>query len=365
MIKYPLNVTIDTNVFEAKNFGFSTDETFRILINYIHNKRIKLFLSDIVIKEIENHITQRASKLCGKLRKQRNECLSELPEQYLKEIGLGSYIDFPDKGKACQSAKDLFHKFLNDCSVEILDASIVDIAKIVDDYFDARPPFENSERKKNEFPDAIIAEEINKHFGTEETIAIVSNDKGLINACSNSKNHLCYQSLESLFDELSKQEKGYNNALKLIVENREGIKKRLQNEIDDSCIELHGLSYDRDGVESGYDYDESYLNDFNITDLRLHTIDEIDESTIKASLWISCSIEVDCYFDDYDNACWDPEEKEYLFVEQRHFLEKHNSKFACRVSINSDTKEIEIMPFKVVLGGDSRISIEERFDSEE
>lgn len=42
------------------------------------------------------------------------------------------------------------------------------------------PPFENSEKKKSEFPDAFIAQQIRKRFGETEEVVIVSNDKGFI-----------------------------------------------------------------------------------------------------------------------------------------------------------------------------------------
>ena len=45
MIKYPLNVTIDTNIFEANKFDFGTDSTMRLLVKNVQNGKIKLVLS--------------------------------------------------------------------------------------------------------------------------------------------------------------------------------------------------------------------------------------------------------------------------------------------------------------------------------
>lgn len=74
---------------------------------------------------------------------------------------------------------------------------------------------------------------------------------------------------------------------------------------------------------------------------------------------------VNCYFEDFENACWDSEEKEYAFVEERHILEKHNARFACRIELNSETEEIRVLPFQIVLGGDSRKSRVEIDDEQE
>lgn len=42
--------------------------------------------------------------------------------------------------------------------------------------------------------------------------------------------------------------------------------------IDDSCVEVHGLSYDKDGIADGYDYDETCLEYCHLSGMRLHTM---------------------------------------------------------------------------------------------
>ena len=199
MIKYPLNVTIDTNVFEANKFDFGTDSTMSLLVKNVQNGKIKLVLSNIVISEVEKHICLCVDNVCGKARKLRKEYLDILPEQYLVDIGMGIYVQIPDKKTIYQSAKDVFAKFLEDCEVERLDTGSINLEEILEDYFAVRPPFENSEKKRKEFPDAFIAEEIRKRFGSNEIVAIVSQDNGFKKACTNSKNHLFFSSLGDLF----------------------------------------------------------------------------------------------------------------------------------------------------------------------
>ena len=365
MIKYPLNVTIDTNIFEANKFDFGTDSTMSLLVKNVQNGKIKLVLSNIVISEVEKHICRCVDNVCGKARKLRNEYLDILPEQYLTDIGMGIYVQIPDKKTIYQSAKDVFAKFLEDCKVERLDTGSINLEEILEDYFAVRPPFENSEKKKKEFPDAFIAEEIKKRFGGDEIVAIVSQDNGFKKACTNSKNHLFFSSLGELFNTLSKNEEEYIAALELIKNNNDSIIQTIKGMIDDSCVEVHGLSYDQDGIADGYDYDETYLEHCYLSGMRLHTIDDIDEDIITASLWIHGNMAVNCYFKDFDNAPWDSEEKEYVWVEEKHILEKHNVRVACRIELNSKTEEIRVLPFKIVLGGDSRKSRVEINDEQE
>lgn len=56
MIKYPLYVTLDTNIFDANKLDFSKESTLGLLVNYVEAGKIKIVLSNIVIKEVEKHV---------------------------------------------------------------------------------------------------------------------------------------------------------------------------------------------------------------------------------------------------------------------------------------------------------------------
>lgn len=64
MFKYPLAVTIDTNIFEAAKFDLSKNSTIRLLENYVNSGRIKVVLSDIVVRESKKHIADQIKNLC-------------------------------------------------------------------------------------------------------------------------------------------------------------------------------------------------------------------------------------------------------------------------------------------------------------
>lgn len=365
MIKYPLNVTIDTNIFEANKFDFGTDSTLSLLVKNVQNGKIKLVLSDIVIREVEKHIYRRVENVCGKARKLRKEYLDILPEQYLVDIGMEIYVQIPNKEEVYNQANNVFYNFLEDCKVERLDIDSINLETIIEDYFSVRPPFENSEKKRKEFPDAFIAQEIKNHFGSDEIVAIISQDKGFKKACGDNNNYLFFNSLGELFNTLNKSEEEYAHAIEIIKSNDDHILCSIKEMIDDSCVDVRGLTYDRDGVVDGYDYDETFLESYSLSGMKIHTIDDIDEDTITASLWIYGNMAVNCYCEDIDNAAWDSEEEEYIFVELKHILEKHNMRFPCRIELNKKAKKVRVLPFKIVLGQDSRKSRIEIDDEQE
>lgn len=53
-------------------------------------------------------------------------------------------------------------------------------------------------------------------------------------------------------------------------------------------------------------------------------------------------------------AIWDSEEKKYLYVDNVGIREEHKANFACRIEINRAENTFEILPFNIILGGDSR-----------
>ena len=123
---------------------------------------------------------------------------------------------------------------------------------------------------------------------------------------------------------------------------------------DNENIDVHGLSYDKDGIESGYDYNEFYLHGISDVTFSVHSVDEISDNISIVTLSCKADISADCYYEDYANAPWDPEEKEYVFVDTIKMREEHKARFGCRIEIDREAKTFKVFPFTVILGGNSR-----------
>lgn len=261
-----------------------------------------------------------------------------------------------DKDALIQKSEELFDNFIREINAEILDTDLINLETIIDDYFEINPPFEEGEKKRKEFPDAFIADQIRKHFGETEDVAIVSNDNGFKKACKETPNHFFFGSLGALFDTLNKEkEEAYAETINIIKELQFRIGSALTEHIkSNENIEVRGLSYDKDGIEIGFDYDEYYLHNVSNITFRVHSVDEMTDKTSKVTLWCKADISADCYFEDYANAPWDAEAKEYVFVETIKMREEHTARFGCRIEIDREKKSYKIFPFTIILGGDSR-----------
>ena len=354
MIKFPLYVTLDTNIFDSNKLDFSKDSTLSLLINYVETGKIKIVLSNIVVKEVEKHIVRASEDICSAFRGLRKEVLKIVSKGLLEQMGVKTDLLLLDKEKYQEKSLDVWRKFLENLNPEILDLSLIDLNDLVDDYFDIKPPFESGEKKRKEFPDAFIANQIRKRFGKDEVIAIVCNDNGLKKACGNSQNHIFYKTLGELYNAINIQETEYKNILQeincLIVNYIPEIQNMLKNE---DCVEVHGLSYDKDGIESGFDYSDIEVVSVKNISCCVRTIDEITDEIAWATLLGTVDMEVACSYEDYGNAIWDSENKAYFYLETRTNLEKHIARFALRIELNRKENSIRIIPFKIILNGDT------------
>lgn len=357
MFKYPLAVTIDTNILDAAKYDLGDGSTLQLLKNYVDDGIIKVVLSNIVVRESKKHLAKQVNKACGIARKLRAEVLQESTEYLINYVGLSRLLEISkDKDALIQKSEELFDNFLTDINAEILGIDLINLESIIDDYFEINPPFEDGEKKRKEFPDAFIANQIRKRFGEAEDVAIVSNDNGFKKACKEAPNHFFFGSLGALFDAINKEkEEAYAETINVIKELQFRIAHTLIEYIkSNENIEVRGLSYDKDGVETGFDYDESYLHNVSNIAFRVDSVDEMTDKYSKVTLLCKADISADCYFEDYANAPWDSETKEYVFVETIKMREEHTSRFECRIEVDRETKSYKIFPFTIILDDDSR-----------
>ena len=279
-------------------------------------------------------------------------------EHLIDYIGLNEFlkiIDNKEKKEYAAKGEEMFDKFIRDLNAEILGTELIDLDPIIDDYFEIRPPFQEGEKKRKEFPDAFIAQQIRKRFGENETVAIISNDDGFKKACCESSNHYFFSSLGDLYDAINKEEAAYSETISIIKELQLRVSSTILGHIkSNENIQVRGLSYDKDGIPSGYDYDETYLHNISNISFSVHSIDEITEKKSIITLSCNAKISADCYYKDYANAPWDDETKEPIFVDTIHIREEHNPRFGCRIELDRESKSFRVFPFTIILGGDSR-----------
>lgn len=152
MFKYPLAVTIDTNILDAAKYDLSDESTLQLLKNYVDDGTLKVVLSNIVVRESKKHLAKQVKRVCSIARKLRAEVLQESTEHLVNYMGLSRLLEISkDKDALIQKSEELFDDFLSDINAEILGTDLIDLESIIDDYFEIHPPFENGEKSERSF----------------------------------------------------------------------------------------------------------------------------------------------------------------------------------------------------------------------
>ncbi len=355
MFRYPITITIDTNIFDSMKYDLSADSKLQVLLKQVKDGKVKVVLSDIVLKEAKAHLEKCSKSLYSQIRKNRNQLLEIANENLINTVGLEDYIEIPDKMKIVDSANEKFNQYISDLNAEILEISMVDINEIVEDYFEIRAPFQNGEKKRKEFPDAFIVNQIKQRFPDEKSLIILSNDTGFINGCRRYHNYKVINSLDDLLKQMSKQDEQYELAINALKNLRDIINESITDYVKrEEDISVAGQTIDKDGIVEGHEYSETYLHNISNVSHKLHIIDDIEDDVALITLQCKADIEMDCYYEDTDNAPWDSDTKEYAYVETVHLFEKYSPRFGCRIKINLKNNEVTVLPLRILMGSSSK-----------
>ncbi|WP_373413857.1 PIN domain-containing protein [Ensifer aridi] len=166
-------LTVDTNIFDEKNLQLTSPVLHAI--TSIRYRRFHFILSGTVAKEVERHIEQSTVDALRAARKVLGTALAAFDTTDPTRDDL---LEMLTGGRTPEEAAyKRFNDYLDETGCEVLDdAGLVDTAKIFDAYFAGKPPF-GSGAKKNEFPDALALnalERVAEERGTG--IMVISKD---------------------------------------------------------------------------------------------------------------------------------------------------------------------------------------------
>ncbi|HBL07084.1 MAG TPA: hypothetical protein DDZ33_09215 [Clostridium sp.] len=348
MLKYPISVFVDTNIFINAKYDFSSKGSFNILTKYVNEDKIKLFISNIVESEVKKHINEDASKFYNIFKNARKEVLKKISLNLLEDTSISELFKEIEKDTLEIEMISFFDKFKADSKVIVLDSRGVDCNQIISDYFSSTPPFEQKDSKKHEFPDAIMAAKLKSLFNTENPICIISSDLGFRSSFEEEEGFTTFKSLKEVFDLINKETKIYKDMIGFIdnSDTHKFICNKLTEELNDKEIDVDGSDFDRKGVYGGYNYEEVYIDDISQVEFEFSSIDNITEDTVNITLSCKASITATCSYLDESNSAWDSEEDEYIYSEWGSIEEKHQPNFECEV-IFSIIREDEDINFEL------------------
>lgn len=177
-------ITVDTSIFDQKRLQLNSAvmQSFAAL----KGKPFSYILSGTVAKEVLAHLEKAATDALLSAKKSIGHALfafgtsNQTRDEILAEISGGR--------TPVQASRERWGQYLHATGCEVLvDADLVDTRTIYDAYFAGDPPF-GSGRKKDEFPDALALNALERTAADRDTaILVVSKDGDWKAYCEKSK----------------------------------------------------------------------------------------------------------------------------------------------------------------------------------
>ncbi|MBW4629576.1 MAG: DUF4935 domain-containing protein [Brasilonema octagenarum HA4186-MV1] len=178
-------ITLDTSIFHAQ--GLRLESGLFKQLEQFRDSSTRLILSEVVREETLSHLiekTRDAQKEIEKSLKQAKEYW-QVENQKIEDI---KEIVFSGR-EAQEIAFERFNQFVKFTSLEIVEAqNYVMVGELIQKYFKARPPFSETGKKKNEFPDAIALMSLETWANENQTkVIVVTSDNDWKNFCKSSE----------------------------------------------------------------------------------------------------------------------------------------------------------------------------------
>jgi hypothetical protein len=180
-------ITIDTSIFDQK--GLNLESGLLKTLDQFNGKPSPLILSEIVIREIHAHLVKKTSDVRGQVQKalRASKLHLTLDEDKIDEA---EKLLIPVKDNK-EVAKSRLELFIKNTGTEIVHASgHVELDELIIKYFKSQPPFSETGKKKNEFPDAIALMSLESWAKNNKTKILAVSDDGDWEAFAKESEHI-------------------------------------------------------------------------------------------------------------------------------------------------------------------------------
>lgn len=305
------NIFIDTCIYQEGQFIASGK--LKTLFDAAKEGRICILLPEITEREVQAHIEEQMNAEHEKLKRQAASMLKHLEplRKMLEEVVKLS-------ATAATDMKELFLTQLKAAKVHRIPLQEnIDLKAIVDAYFLKKPPF--SQKKKSEFPDAIVLKSLETWCKeNNEKCIVLSNDNDMQ---SYSSEYLCHINtddyLKSLTKRIQQEEKRKEEEIKqicvtahtnLVADSniQKSISMWIQDQLSDETIYISALQVEE-------------INDYSIGEPSIDYADEAElvgtyNGMLVYKVTVMATTEVVVHHPDYDTGYYDGEDKQWYFV---------------------------------------------------
>jgi len=316
------NVFVDTEVFEANNFDFSS-KSLSELVRLAKAGFIRVFLTSITVGEVNIHIADKIREALAKLKKFRNE-----EGRILQKVtGYEAISQKVDKQKCVEEIQIKFQQFIKETNTTVVDISSVDPEYVFHNYFSLKPPFGEG-RKREEFPDAF-AQQALRNWCEEnecEMYVISANDDwhGLGGPL------ISLKKLDEFLDSAVKDEAGAELATKIMQRYAKHLEK-VQNAIIDAFKDSEFYTSDVDGDVDGVTVKSIKIDQPLVL--------EVDQQTATISVDVEIAYKADVSYLNDEEGIWDGEDHVWAYRPTVYTETEETEDFEAELEVEFDLDE--------------------------
>jgi PIN domain len=178
-------ITLDTSIFDAQ--GLKLESGLIKQLEQFRDSSTKLIISEVVKEEVLSHLTEKTKDAKRDIEKSLKQAkdywqVEDCEIEDIKKTVFGGH-------EAQKIATERFNRFIEATSLEIIEAqNYLIVSDLIQKYFRAEPPFSETGKKKNEFPDAIALISLEAWANKNKTkIIVVTSDNDWKNFCKSSE----------------------------------------------------------------------------------------------------------------------------------------------------------------------------------
>ncbi|MEJ1961028.1 MAG: PIN domain-containing protein [Gammaproteobacteria bacterium] len=191
-------ISLDTTAFERSRLDLESGLLLRL--RQFKGSRVRLVLSTVVASEVQAHLLKAANDAYTSLGK----AISELAKGWRVSRERGEELHTLITGGQTPDgmAAERWGQFISRSGAIVMSASEHgDADDVLRRYFTVQPPFESTDKKKHEFPDAIALVGLERWALANDTqVLVVSGDSGWKNFCNTSERLVAVDNLGNALD---------------------------------------------------------------------------------------------------------------------------------------------------------------------
>jgi|GEM_PF-2616941 len=290
---FPVHVFIDTQVYINESYNFNEKGNLSYFRKQVLDDKVVHLTSEIIVKEVEKHITKDVMEVLGRF----NKVVNDRKLAIFRDKGYDQLLKM-NESEMVEEAISIFRAFLADTKAFMLHIETVELESVLSDYFEIKPPFGIKKDKKSEFPDAINVSMLRKYAEHNEPVIIVSGDGDF----TEGKNIACFKTLGELLDAINSQDEITHKVKEYLKSKRQYIFDKVESKLldNDYALKVDGTDTDRKGCQHGVEYDEVELFSFSaksLIDVDVVYID-LHEKMVTVALDCKAILEFSCTFID-------------------------------------------------------------------